>query len=47
MKYEKPLIVYSMDAISGVRGSDPPTKGPIGGDSGGDQTMIPAYEADE
>jgi hypothetical protein len=48
MKYEKPLILQLTDALSAVRGSDPPRKGPAGVD-GTDLTheTVPAYQADE
>jgi len=48
MKYEKPLIVRSADALSAVHSSNPPTKGIIGSDQHSTtQQTIPAYEADE
>ena len=48
MKYEKPLILQLTDALSAVRGGDPPRKGPAGVD-GADLThqTIAAYQADE
>lgn len=48
MKYEKPLILQLTDALSAVRHTDPPTKGPVGMDGGNlSQATVGAYQADE
>ena len=48
MKYEKPRIVHSVDAVCAIQHSDPPTKGEAGADLVNKEEMtIPAYEADE
>jgi hypothetical protein len=47
MKYEKPTVVHSADALSVVRSSDP-QKGPSGADhSSTSQESVSAYQADE
>jgi len=47
MKYEKPMMIHSTDALSAVRSSDP-EKGPSGADhSSLSQQSISAYQADE
>jgi len=48
MRYEKPLVVRSVEAVSAVHGSDPPQKGTSGYDLYNTHEMTnPAYEADE
>jgi hypothetical protein len=47
MKYEKPTMVHSADALLAVRSSDP-QKGLSGADhSSASQESISAYQADE
>jgi len=48
MKYDKPLIVLSVDSVTAVQNSDPQTKGPSSSDHlNSDEATIAAYEADE